>query len=384
MTDQETRIDPRLEALARRMPKAELHIHLEGSVRPATLLELARRNGVALPAENEAGLRDFFRFRDFPHFIEVYIAVCTCLRTPDDFATIVSELGEDAAVQNVRYLEVHFNPETNVRKRGLDFHEMLAGMNRGRAEARKRWGVEMRWIADGVRDSETSPYSVTRTVDWIAALPPEDGVVALGLGGNEVGHPPAPFAADFARARAARLRTVAHAGETTGHATICDSLDLLGVERIGHGVSAIENPGLVTRLAHDRIPLELCPTSNVCTGVVPSLAEHPFRAFDDAGVIVTINSDDPPLFGTTLTDEFLILARHWGYDADGLQRIALNAVDASFLADDDRRVLRGRFEAEFRQLRAELGLPVGENPRDSLVANERWDTRGATDRASSQ
>jgi adenosine deaminase len=356
MSDTTTVIDPRLHAFVRRMPKAEIHVHLEGSVRPATLLKLALRNGVQPPAPDEAGLREFFRFRDFPHFIEVYIAVCNCLRTPEDFATIVREVGEDAAAQNIRYLELHFNPETNVRKRGLDFHEMLAGMNRGRAEARERWGVEMRWIADGVRDSETSPYSVTQTVDWISALSPEDGVVALGLGGNEVGRPPAPFAADFARARAAGLRTVAHAGETTGHATVCDSIDLLGAERIGHGVRAAENADLVMRLARDRVPLEICPTSNLCTGVVKTFAEHPFPMLDQAGVLVTVNSDDPPLFGTTLTDEFLVLAREWDYDADGLQRIALNALDVAFLPDDEKVRMRDAFVAEFAALRQELGL----------------------------
>jgi adenosine deaminase len=355
MPDAET-LDPRLETFIRRMPKAEIHLHLEGSVRPATLLELARRNGVTPPASDEAGLREFFRFRDFPHFIEVYIAVCSCLRTPDDFATIVREVGEDAAAQNIRYLEIHFNPETNVRKRGLNFHQMLAGMNRGRAEAREHWGVEMRWIADGVRDSETSPYSVSQTVDWIVPLPPEDGVVALGLGGNEVGYPPTPFARDFSRARAAGLHTVAHAGETTGPVTICDSLDLLRVERIGHGVRAAENPDLVARLARERVPLELCPTSNICTGVVATFAEHPFRAFDEAGVLVTVNSDDPPLFGTTLTDEFLVLARHWGYDADGIQRIALNALDASFLPEEEKSRLRTSFVEEFAALRRELGI----------------------------
>lgn len=357
MVDAVAAIDPRLEAFIRRMPKAEIHVHLEGSVRPATLLERARRNGIEPPAPDEEGLKEYFRFSDFQHFIEVYIAVCTCaLRTPDDFATVVREIGEDAAAQNIRYLEIHFNPETNVRKRGLDFYEMLAGMNRGRAEAKERWGVEMRWIADGVRDSETSPYSVTRTVDWISALPPEDGVVALGLGGDEVGYPPAPFAGDFARARAAGLRTVAHAGETTGHVTICDSLDLLGAERIGHGVRAVENPALVQRLVEQQIPLEVCPTSNLCTQVVASYAEHPFPMLDQAGVLVTVNSDDPPLFGTTLTDEFLVLAEHWNYDADGVQRIALNALDATFLPDAEKAQMRREFLAEFDRLRQELNL----------------------------
>jgi adenosine deaminase len=198
---------------------------------------------------------------------------------------------------------------------------------------------------------------VTRAVDWITALPPADGVVALGLGGNEVGHPPPPFAKDFARARAAGLHTVAHAGETTGCATFADSLDLLGVERIGHGVRATENPAFIERLARDRVPLELCPTSNICTGVVRSLDEHPFRMFDEAGVLVTVNSDDPPLFGTTLTDEFLVLARHWGYDADGLQRVALNAVDVSFLPDAEKMQMRASFEEEFATLRQELDFP---------------------------
>ncbi|MFT4041487.1 MAG: adenosine deaminase [Thermomicrobiales bacterium] len=357
MTDEHLTISPALEAFVRRMPKAEIHVHLEGSVRPETVLELGRRNGQPLPAPDLEGLRAFFEFRDFPHFIEAYIAVCTCLRTPDDFATVVREIGEDAAAQNIRYLEIHFNPETNVRKRGLDFHEMLAGMNAGRAEARERWGVEMRWIADGIRDSETSPYSVTRTVDWITALSPEDGVVALGLGGNEVGYPPAPFAADFARARAGGVRTVAHAGETTGPETIRESLDLLGAERIGHGIRALDDPSLVQRLAEAGVPLEVCPTSNLCTRVVAGYDAHPFPALDAAGVLVTINSDDPPLFGTTLTDEFLVLARHWGYDADGIQRIALNGLDASFLPDNDKARLRGEFLAEFAALRAELGLP---------------------------
>ena len=215
----------------------------------------------------------------------------------------------------------------------------------------------MRWIADGVRDSETSPYSVTQTVDWIVPLSPDDGIVALGLGGNEVGYPPALFVADFARARAAGLHTVAHAGETTGHATICDSLDVLGAERIGHGIRAAENPRLVERLARDRIPLELCPTSNLCTGVVSSFADHPFRMFDDAGVLVTVNSDDPPLFGTTLTDEFLVLVRHWGYDADGVQRIALNAVDVAFLPERERVAMRASFVEAFTLLRQELGMP---------------------------
>ena len=345
-----------LDRFIERMPKAELHLHLEGSVRPRTVLELAARNGVAFPVADEAALAAFFQFRDFPHFIECYIAVCDTLRQPEDFARVVRELGEDAAAQNVRYLEVHFNPESNVRKRGLDFPAMLAGMNAGRADAR-RLGVEMRWIADGIRDAETGPASVAQTVDWIVGLDEAAGVVALGLGGDEVGHPPAPFAADFARARAAGLHAVAHAGETTGPETVWDSIRLLGAERIGHGIRAVADPALVAFLAETGVPLEVCPTSNLRTGVVASLADHPFPALDAAGVVVTVNSDDPPLFGTTLTEEYKLLARAWGYGADGIERIALNAVRASFLPAPAKTRLLSEFAAEFAALRDELLPP---------------------------
>ena len=203
MSDEGGTVTTALQRFIREMPKAELHLHLEGAIQPATLLRLAERNGVALPVTTEAEIERFFQFRDFPHFIEVYIAVCECLRTPDDFAVVVSELGAEAARQNIRYLEVHFNPEPHVRRRGLRFDEIIDGMNRGRDEARERWGIEFRWIADGVRDADSGSFSVEQTVDWIAGLPPEEGVVALGLGGNEVGYPPQLFASSFARARAA-------------------------------------------------------------------------------------------------------------------------------------------------------------------------------------
>lgn len=349
-------IVPELDAFIRRMPKAEIHLHLEGSVRPSTVLDLSRRHGTSLPATTEEELAQYFTFRDFDHFIECYIAVCNTLRTPEDFERIVRELGEDCAAQNIRYVEVHFNPATNVRKRGLDFRAMLDGMNAGRRDARDRFGVEMRWIADGVRDEGPEHRSVARTVEWIAALDPSEGVVGLGLGGSEVGFPPTLYQREFAMAREAGLHVVAHAGETTGPQTIIDSLNLLGAERIGHGIRAIEDPSLVARLALDQIPLEVCPTSNVCTRVTATMQEHPFPLLDRAGVLVTINSDDPPLFGTTLTDEFRVLADHWGYRSSDLQRIAGNAVRASFLPERDRAALLGVFRAETEILREDLGV----------------------------
>lgn len=344
-----------LDRLIVAMPKAELHVHLEGTVKAETLRALAARHGVRLPTDDEQ-LRRFYQFRDFSHFVEIFVAVSQCLREPADFERVTRDLGEEAARQNIRYLEVFFSPEPHVRKRGISFEAMLGGMNAGRDAVRRCYGIEMRWIADGVRDADVGADSVTKTVEWLRGLDPAQGVLGLGLGGSEVGHPPAPFADAFVAARRAGLRVVAHAGETTGPETIWATLRHLGAERIGHGIRAIEDPELVAYLVETGTPLEVCPTSNLRTGVVASPEAHPFRALDDAGVFVTVNSDDPPMFGTTLTDEFRFLVRHFGYDADGIERIALNAVRASFLPEPEKTRLLSEFEAEFAARRHQLGL----------------------------
>lgn len=352
----DTGIPPALDRFIVAMPKVELHLHLEGSVLPATARELAARHGLALPFLDGAESERSYRFRDFSHFVEAFVGLLECLREPDDFARVVLDLGREAARQHIRYLEVFFSPEVHVRRKGLRFDAILAGMNAGRAEARRRWGVEMRWIADCARGAESGPIALTHTVEWISHLPPGDGVLGLGLGGNEVGRPAALFVDAFAAARAAGLRVVAHAGETTGPHTIWDTISLLQAERIGHGVRAVEDPALVAYLAERQIPLELCPTSNVCLGVVPAARDHPFRQLDEAGVLVTVNSDDPPLFGTTLTDEYRLLAREFGYDAADLERITLNAVRASFLPEDEKARLAAEIAAKCGELRSGLGL----------------------------
>ena len=347
-----------LEQFIIEMPKAELHLHLEGAIQPATMLMLAERNRVELPFASEAEAERFFQFRDFPHFVEVFVTVCQCLRTPDDFTLVVTELGVEAARQNIRYLEVHFNPEPHVRRRGFRFEEIIAGINRGRTEVRDRWGIELRWIADGVRDAESGPRSVDLTVEWIAALEPEAGVVALGLGGDEVGYPPDPFVAAFAQAREAGLHVVAHAGETTGPGTIRDTLDLLRAERIGHGIRAIDDSALVARLAREAIPLEICPTSNLRTGVIRDIHQHPLRRFDEAGVTVTVSSDDPALFGTTLTAEYHLLATTFDYGIDDIERIGLNSVRAAFLPAAEKRAMVQEFNDAYHELRLKHGLPL--------------------------
>jgi aminodeoxyfutalosine deaminase len=345
-----------LAEFVRRMPKVEIHVHLEGSILPQTMRDLALRYGLDLPVHDDAALAQFYTFRDFAHFVEVYIAACACLRSPEDFARIAYELGAEAARQNCRYVEAHFNPEPHARKRGIPFRDQLDGMNAGRSRARADFGVELRWIADGVRDAESGPGSVMQTVEWIAGLPAADGVVALGLGGNEIDGPPALFRPAFAAARSAGLHVVAHAGETTGPETIWQTLELLGAERIGHGIAAAQDPTLVAHLARRQVPLEICPVSNIRTRVVASPFAHPIRDLDAAGVLVTLNSDDPPMFGTTLTAEYQFLVDTFGYGPADLERLSLNGVRAAFLPGDVKERLLAEFAAEFGRLRTELGL----------------------------
>lgn len=341
-----------LESYIRALPKVELHVHLEGSIRPSTLLALARRHAVDLPASTLDELREFYRFTDFAHFIRVYSVIINCLRTPDDFALIAEEFGAEMAAQRIRYAEVTWSPITHTARTGYSFADLLAGVNRGRALARVRYGVEMRWITDVVRNLHGRVENGEQTVE-MAIAGRDSGVVALGLGGMETGFPPELFEAAFDRALAHGLHSVPHAGEAAGPESVWGALRSLKAERIGHGVRAIEDPALVAHLRDRQIPLEVCPTSNVCTKVVPSIAAHPIRQLWDAGVYITVNSDDPPMFGTTLTDEYLVLARDLGFSIDEIERLALNGVRATLLSDDEKRRMEREFVAEFGRLRRE-------------------------------
>jgi aminodeoxyfutalosine deaminase len=333
----------------RQMPKVELHVHLEGSIQPATLLTLAERNGVALPAADVEGLRVFYRFTDFDHFIRVYFAISSCLRTLDDFDLIAYEFGAEMARQNIRYAEVTFTPHTNVANTGLPFEDILAALNRGRIRAEKEWGVQFRWVLDIVRNNPSTRHQVAA---WAAGAT-HDGVVGFGLGGTEKGYPAEWFADAYAVARAAGLHSVPHAGEICGPESVWSAIRTLGAERIGHGVRSVEDGALVDYLRQHQIPLEVCPTSNLRLGVYPSMQEHPIRWLWDQGVYVTVNSDDPPMFGTDLTGEYLALVEHAGFDAADLERLSLNALEASFLPDAAKAALRRTFQSEFADLRAQ-------------------------------
>ena len=322
--------DDDLEQFLHAMPKAEIHIHLEGSIQPETLLELARRHHrlESLPSTQLDGLRDWFQFVDFPHFIRIYLLISDLLRTPDDFALVVRACGADMAAQNIRYREITFTPftHTDLQPKGLTIDDLMEGLEAGRAAALADYGAEIRWVFDVPRNLSFrnhggvyDPYPAQRTLEY-ALAGRSHGVVGFGLGGFEVGAPPAPFAHAFAAAKEAGLLSVPHAGETLGAASVADAVEHLFADRIGHGVRAMEDPALLTMLRERQIPLEVNPTSNICLHVYRRLAEHPFPHLDRMGLKLTVNSDDPPLFNTTLCQEYRVLAREYGYTALDLAR----------------------------------------------------------------
>jgi adenosine deaminase len=334
------------------MPKAEIHIHLEGAIQPKTLLKLAKRHNKlsSLPSDNEAGLRRWFRFTNFLHFIKIYLTVQDLIRTADDFALIVYENGADMAAQNIRYREITVTPytHTDYQDKGLSFANLLRGLEDGRSQAKADFGVEMRWVFDVARNlsfesGRYNPLLAEKTLSY-AVEGQQAGVVGFGLGGNEVGAPPEPFAHAFDKAKANGLLSVPHAGELVGPASIWGSLKALHADRIGHGVRAIEDPELMATLKVRQIPLEINPSSNICLNVYPTLATHPFRELDERGLLVTVNSDDPPLFNTTLVQEYTVLANEFGYDMAGLARIARNAFMVCGADPETKKSLLAEFD----------------------------------------
>ncbi len=335
------------------MPKVELHVHLEGTVQPETLLELAGRYDVELPASDIAGLRDWYRFRDFDHFISIFSAICGCLRAPDDFVRIVYEYGRSMHAQNIRYAEVTFSPYTHVTPQ-LPWDALLAAVNQGRAQAEQEWGVRMRWIPDIVR---CFPDTASTVVDWLTT--PQalaGGVVALGLGGPEVGWPPELFEDAFRVALSRGLHSNPHAGETVGPASIWGALRAIKAERLGHGVRAGEDTALLDYVVKHQIPLEVSLTSNLCLGVAPTYAAHPLAALVRAGVCVTLNTDDPAMFNTTLQAEYVHAVQDCGLTIEQLKTIGLNAVRASYLPDVEKTAMISDFQAAYDDLSCRFTL----------------------------
>jgi aminodeoxyfutalosine deaminase len=326
-------------AFLRALPKVELHVHLVGSASVPTIARLAARHGAASGVPSDPGeLAAFYRFRDFPHFLDVYDAVNALVSTPADVTDLVTGLTRDLATHGVRYAEVTVTPYSHVRA-GIDPAAVAEALTAGREIARTQHGVDLAWIFDTA--GEFGGEYAWETLRWVLEHRPE-GTIGFGLGGPEIGVARGEFTAQFAAARAEGLHSLPHAGETTGPETVWAALRELRAERIGHGIGAVGDPDLVAHLARERIPLEVCPTSNVCTGAVGSLDDHPFARLLRAGVAVTLNTDDPGMFGCDLTGEYLVAHERFGLSAAELVGVARTGVEASFCPEP----LRGRLLAE--------------------------------------
>jgi adenosine deaminase len=332
------------------MPKIELHVHMEGSIRPETLLKLARRHNITVPADDVEGLRRWYTFTDFDHFIEIYRTIASCLRTYEDIETIAREFLVGQAAQHIRYSEVTYTAFSQFYGSRLSFKGQMAAINRARAWAAEELDTHIALIIDIPR---IIPALAGRLVAHWAVSARGNGVCALGLGGPEVGNPPERYKGAFAQAWRAGLPSVPHAGETVGPESIWGALNSLRAVRIGHGVRCLEDPALVEELRRRQIPLEVCPTSNVCLKVVPDLASHPLPRLLEEGLYVTLNSDDPPMFNTTLTGEYQKAAETFGFDADVIEKLVFNALHASLLPDERKKEMETEMQAEFKRLRAE-------------------------------
>ena len=334
----------RLPALLRAMPKAELHIHIEGSLEPELIFALAQRNGVAIPYASVEALRAAYAFTDLQTFLDIYYAGASVLLHAQDFEDMAMAYFERAAADNVVHAELFFDPQTHTA-RGVSFETVISGLTRACERAQRELGVSSSLILCFLRHlSEEEAFATLEE-----ALPYRNQFIGVGLDSSERGHPPEKFARVFARCRELGLHLVAHAGEEGPPAYIWSALDVLKVERIDHGVRCVEDPALVQRLAATRLPLTVCPLSNVKLCVFKTMAEHNLAALLDAGLCATVNSDDPAYFGGYMNQNFVetfaalpaLTARHaW--------QLAANSFEAAFIDDGARRAFIARLDESFR------------------------------------
>jgi adenosine deaminase len=314
------------EAYVRALPKAELHLHIEGTLEPELAFRLAQKHRVALPYASVAQLRAAYDFADLQSFLDVYYAVAQVLQDADDFYELALSYLERVYGQGVVHVEIFFDPQAHTA-RGIALGTVVEGLSRALSEAERRFGITHRLIACFLR--HLSAADAMRTLDQV--LEHREAICAVGLDSSELGHPPAKFAAVFARAREQGLLTVAHAGEEGPPAYIYEALDLLRVRRIDHGVRCAEDLALVERLVREQIPLTVCPLSNVKLRVFPDMEHHNLKRLLEAGLRVTVNSDDPAYFGGYLLENYLAVERALGLTPAQLASLARNSIEASFL-----------------------------------------------------
>lgn len=333
------------------LPKAELHLHIEGTLEPELAFALAARNGVQLPYPDTEALRSAYLFDDLQSFLDLYYALMAVLRTEDDFTDLTDAYLTRAAAQGVRHAEIFFDPQAHTA-RGVPIGTVIDGIARALDRSEDRHGISTRLIMCFLRD--LSAASALETLD--AARPHLHRITAVGLDSAEAGHPPSKFREVYEAAGALGLRKVAHAGEEGPPEYIREALDVLGVERIDHGLRCIEDSELVARLARERVPLTLCPLSNVRLKVIDVLEDHPLRQLMDAGLLCTVNSDDPAYFGGYVGDTFHAVREALDLDHERLRELARNSFVAAFLQDDEERRTRLLAEVDAYDFAGESGF----------------------------
>jgi adenosine deaminase len=338
LTDRDLSFSTQKTALnwCRSLPKVELHVHLEGAIPIPTLWKLVQKYGGDPLVPDENALREYFRFRDFPHFIELWIWKNKFLREYEDFTFFSAAVAEELKSENIRYAETFFSPG-RFKQEGLETGRLLESVRAGLDSVQ---GIEVALIPDLVRD--LGPTVASEVLEEVAAVR-SLGVIGIGLGGSEHNHPPELFTDVYRRARELGLHTTVHAGEAAGADSVRGAIDALEVERIGHGTRAIEDPELMGRLAELQLPVEMCPLSNVATAVVPSIADHPVRQFFDQGLMVSINSDDPAMFGHSLSQDYAALMNDLSFTPDEVRTLILNGIESSWLEPERKSALRAAF-----------------------------------------
>jgi len=329
----------RLPDFLRSLPKAELHIHIEGSLEPELIFALAQRNGVLIPYSSVADLRRAYAFTSLQSFLDIYYAGASVLLKEQDFFDMAWAYLERAKADNVIHTEMFFDPQTHTA-RGVSMETVINGLHRACVQAGQQLGVSASLILCFLR--HLSEEEAFETLE--AALPYRDRFIGVGLDSSEVGHPPEKFARVFARCRALGFRLVAHAGEEGPPEYVWTALDVLKVERVDHGVQSSRDPALMKRLAQDRIPLTVCPLSNLKLCVFPQLADHNIAQLLDAGLVATLNSDDPAYFGGYLNENYLQTFAATGMNASQGLRLARNSFEASFVGQDQRRAFLARLD----------------------------------------
>ncbi len=341
----------KFEKIIREMPKTELHLHLEGAIPLETLYELIQHDGDESSIKSIDDLEKKLTYTDFAHFIDVWTWMTTLIKDEKDFEVIAYQVLRNLSEQNVKYVEAFYSPGDYWRQ-GLSVQKITEYMIKGKERAYNDFGIRSELIVDLIRNHgpDVGMQRLEEVTPYLGK-----GVIGIGLGGSEQNCPADPYSYVYKEAKQRGFRLTAHAGEADGPNSIWAAVRKLGCERIGHGVRAKEDPHLISFLKERQIPLEICVVSNVKTKVCESVESHPIKQYYEDGLMVTVNSDDPTMFNTTITQEYLVIAQKLNFTVNDIKQLTMNGIEASFMSENDKETMKAQFAREWHQLRDEKG-----------------------------